>query len=636
MADPAAASSLSPSCPPRRLHQNKITDYFAILGSPNPDAKDPPLRRKAARTTFLDLPQSLREQIYDEANIGGDKFIDLNFWTIKEGAWKDHEGQPLSEVSASVISSVTEYICDDDDDDNDEEEDDDDDEDQSPFFEASFPVGLLRVGSRLIQSEVQARLYAHNTFAVSLLGPDGLGPLESLGDAALRDLRVLVVSLRPCKCLTPFCSKIDWGYGECGVWPRPRSDYFWNALQHLSESTHSRALGCVSRTDKITLARWQRTCARLASNTRPHQLTLYLTAEPADSQTAHAILDPLRKFPVLQDAAINLGTHLGNIEARSLARELALGLTNKLNYPPFRFLGLPPEIQEQILRHTMLVDKAFMAWDPRERLQGWASRRHCYGFSQRHSFIDPGAFCSEENAGAFNSRGDCSESPLPYFLVSKAFAEVARYVFYTRNEFRILPKTSCSGQFEKIYGYNLLGDDYFKLALSSFLKRVPQRYISSLTHVTIILPPLAPTYLVCLERPSWDEWVACIESLSRLTDLRRLTLEIHFSDQDSLSYHPADPYSFQHRSVLARRTRDALMEESMLETYTRVLTPLKTLGPELRALLVYVAWPLCRGADEDRKADERMLERMIMGEEYDSTKWGKRDRSPYSQPERRY
>lgn len=619
MADPAAASSLSPCGPHRRLHQNKITDYFAILGSPNPDAKDPPVRRKVPKTTFLDLPQSLREQIYDEANIGGDKFIDLNFWTIKEGAWKDHEGQPLNEVP----DSVAEYRC--------------REGYSSPFFEESFPVGLLRVGSRLIQNEVQARLYAHNTFAVSLLGPDGLRPLESLGDAALRELRVLVVSLRPCKCLTPFCSKIDWYYGECGVWPRPRSDYFWTALCHLSEGTHSRPLGCISRTDKITLARWQRTCARLASNTRPHQLTIYLTAEPADSQTANAVLDPLRKFPVLQDAAINLGTHLGNIEARSLARNLALSLTNKLNYPPFRFLDLPLELQQQILQHTILVDEAFMVSEPRERLHGWASRQNCCGFSQRHPFVDPVAFCSEENTGAFDPRCECRESPLSYFRVSKAFAEVARYVFYARNEFRLFPTDSWPGQLEEIAERGTLGGDgYYELALPSFLRRIPQRHVSSLTHITIILPPLAPTYLLDEDQQhrSWDEWVASIQSLGQSADLRRLTLKVHFSDQDPLPHLPTDPQTFQHWSMLARRTRDAPLEESMLETYTRVLTPLKALGPELRALLVYVAWPLCRGADGDRKADEKMLERMIMGEEYDSAKWGKRDRSPYSQPER--
>lgn len=615
MADPAAASSLSPSRPHCRPHQDKITDYFAILGSLNPDAKDPPFRRKAPRTTFLDLPQSLREQIYDEANIGGDKFIDLNFWTIKDGAWKDHEGQPLNEVPASVAEYRRHR------------------DDRSPFSEESFPVGLLRVGSRLIQNEVQARLYAHNTFAVSLLGPDGLRHLENLSDTALRELRVLIVSLHPCKCLTPFCSKINWNYGDCSVWPRPRSEYFWNALRHLSENNHSRSLGCVSRTDKVTLARWQRTCARLASNTRPHQLTLYLTAEPADSQTAHAILDPLRTFPVLQDAAINLGNCLGSTEARSLARDLALSLTNKLNYPPFRFLDLPLELQEQILQHTILVNKAFMVWKPRGRLQGCASKRHCYGFSQRHSFVNPGTFCSEENTGAFNSRCECCESPLPYFLVSKAFAEVARYVLYARNEFRLFP----AGASESIAEHEIIeGDGYYELALPSFLSHIPQRCVSSLTHITLILPPLAPTYLLFEELSGRDEWVASIESLSRVTDLRRLTLEIHFSDQDPLLYRSADLYLFQHRSMLARRTRDAPLEKSMLETYTRVLTPLKILGPELRALLVYVAWPLCPDADGDRKADEKMLERMIMGEGYDSAKWGKRDRSPYSQPERGY
>lgn len=626
MAEPAAASSLSTRRPHRRLHQNKITDYFAILGSPSPDAKELPVQIEPPRTTFLDLPQGVREQIYDEANIGGHKFIDLNFWTIKEGAWKDHEGQPLNKLPYYVAES-SRYG-----------------DDRSSFFEKSFPVGLLRVGSRLIQAEVQARLYAHNTFAVSLLGPDGLKPLDNLGDAALRELRMLIVSLRPCKCLTPFCSKINWGYGECGVWHRPHSDDFWNAISNLSMGTHSRPLGCVSRTDKITLARWQRTCARLASNTRPHQLSLYLMAEPANSRTANAILDPLRKLPVLQDAVINLGTHLGNIESRSLAREFALSVTNKLKYPGFRFLDLPLELQEQILQYTTLVDKDFMVWDPTGRLQGWACRQHCYESSQKDWFVDPWVFCSKDNPGAFNSSCECCESPLPYFLVSKAFAEVARYVFYTRNEFRLFPRDSWSGefesgQFEEIAERGTLGGDgYYELALPSFLRRMPQRHIASLTHITIILPPLAPKYVYEGYQPhhSWGEWFDSIESLRQSADLRRLTLEVHFSDQDPLPDGPTDSSTFQHWSMVARRRRDTMMEGFMLKLYTRVLTPLKTLGPELRALLVYISWPLCPGAEGDRKANEEMLERMIMGEQYDSTKWGKRDRSPYSQPERDY
>lgn len=61
--------------------------------------------------------------------------------------------------------------------------------------------------------------------AVSLLGPNGLKSVEDLGDVALGELRVLVVSLRTCNCLSLFFPKINWNYSECGVWPRPRSEY---------------------------------------------------------------------------------------------------------------------------------------------------------------------------------------------------------------------------------------------------------------------------------------------------------------------------------------------------------------------------------------------------------------------------
>ncbi|KAJ4389596.1 hypothetical protein N0V93_007067 [Gnomoniopsis smithogilvyi] len=580
-------------------------------------AQNPPVRSKTQRISFLDLPRSLREQIYDEANIGGDKFIDLNFWTIEEGSWKDHEGQPLNKVPRPVLDYRSH------------------DGDRSPYFEESFPFALLMVGSRLIHKEVLTKLYAHNTFAVSLLGPGGLRPLDHLGDTALRELRVLIVSLRPCKCLTPFCSKNSWGFGECGVWPRPRSDNFWNALQHLSQGSHSRPLGHVSRTDKLTLARWRRTCARIASNTRPNQLSLYLTAEPGDTQIANAILAPLRALPVLRDAAINLGTHLRNIEAKLLARDMALSLTDKLHYPPFRFLDLPVELQMHILQLTRLVDDSFVVWDSRKRLKGWASRRNCYGCVRTHSFVDRETFCSERHSGTFNPNCECRDSALPYFLVSKAFAEVARSVFYARNEFRLFPRHS--GQTDRIAGYDTFeGDGYYELTLSSFLACVPQRHVSSLTHITLIIPPLAPTYLSHQERHSWTQWLDSIKSLRQSADLSRLTLDVHFSDQDPLPYLPADPDTFQHRSMLARRTRDPTLEKNMLAAYRRILAPMKILGPELRALLVYVAWPLCKDAHGERKADEKMLGRMIMGGDYDSAKWGKRDISPYSQPKRGY
>lgn len=607
---------------PHRQRQSKITDFFALVGTSNSVPQGQIVSSSSSQVSFLDLPRHIRERIYEEANIGGNKFIDLNFWTIEDGCLQDHNEQPLNWVPAPVAdcSCANGHW--------------------SRFYEEPFPTALLRAGSRLIHDEVQAKLYAQNVFAVSLLGPNGLHPLEMLSHAALRELRVLIVSLRPCKCLTSFCSRIDWGYGECGVWPRPRGEYFSRALQSLSlrSTQHRRPLGCVSRTDKLTLARWQRICARLASSIRPRQLKLYLVAETADEQTANAILDPLRRMPVVKEAAIHLGTHLESIDFRSLARNTTLGLMKKLHYPPFRLMDLPLELQMNILKHTDLVAKLSMVWDPSERLRHQGSWRNCSGHIENS--LDRAIFCSLEHSGTFSPRCQCRVSPLPYFLVSKAFAVIARSVFYASNEFKLLP---CRwGLMDQIAGQvdAQEGDCCYELTLPSFLRHIPHEYTTHLTHLTLVLPPMAPTFHL---RPGqdggWGDWVAAVALLAQLADLSRLTLEVHFSDQNLLPYEPlaaADPDTLLHQSMRARKRRDAMLETAMLDTYRRVIEPLERLRPGLRALLVYVAWPLCKNAHEDRKANEKMLEEMIMGEGYDSAQWGKRDNSPYSQPERGY
>lgn len=235
----AAASALFSRRPhlDRRLFQTEIKDYFSNVESPKSASHIAPDQNAPAKIIFLDLPHCIRERIYKKAIIGGDKFINLNFWSIKQETWKDHDCQPLCRIPACVAEYRRH------------------DNDHSSFFEKFFPAALLRVGSRIIRHEVQAMLYVCNSFAVSLQGPNGLQSLENLGDVALGELRVLVVSLRPYKCLVPFCSKINRNYGECGVWPRPRSEYSWNEFTQLAKGTRSRPIGSQSRTDKATLAR---------------------------------------------------------------------------------------------------------------------------------------------------------------------------------------------------------------------------------------------------------------------------------------------------------------------------------------------------------------------------------------------
>lgn len=609
MGSGAASLALSRHPTVHPLRQRKIKDYLTPFVNLEANGKKSPDQLNIQKTSFIDLPQHVREKIYDEAHIGGNKFIDLNFWSVNEATWRDLEDFP---VYKSPPTPASRYLQ-----------------------EESFPAGLLRVGSRLIQDEVQAKLYAQNTFAVSLHGPGGLEPLEHLSNAALREVRVLIVSLCPCKCLTPFCSKINWNRGECVVWPRPRSEYFWDPLKRV-RVTHRRSLGCVSRTDRTTLACWRRICARLASNTQPRHLKLYLTAQPADNQTAHAILEPLREFPELKDIAINLGTHLGASEARSLARDAVLQLTKAAYSGAFRFMDLPTELQVDILRHTGLIDERFLDWSPSERLISQASWRPCDsdGPSQEHPSRSPDVFCLEKNSGAFNAGCECYDSSLPFFRVSKAFAKVSRSVFYGYNEFRLYPNSR--RHTGRIAGYDAFdGDGHYEISLASFLRRTPQQYIAYLSHVVIILPTMTPDFL---QPAGWDRWVDSINTLKRLAHLPRLKLEIHFSDQNPLPDTDVVPHTFQQQSLQARRIRNPVLERAMRDTYMRIIEPLKMLGSELGALLVYVAWPVCESEDghRDRKVDERMLEKMVMGEKYESAKWRKREQSPYCQIARYY
>lgn len=595
---PSLRSSARSSVSRSGQHQSKITDFFVY---PHPSE---PVH--ASRASFLDLPKHIRERIYDEANVGGDKFIDLNFWKI------NHDDQQQT----AVPPVVNEYRH--------------PDGQPSPFSEDPFPVALLRAGSHLVLNEVQAKLYAQNTFAVSLLGPQGLHPLEILSDAALSELRVLIIALSPCRCLTPYCSKID------VLWPRPRRDLFWAALQTQTEyRQHSRPLGCVSRTDKSILSQWRRVCTRLAANTRPNQLKLYLVAEVADHQTLDAIVGPLRNMPVLREAAINLGHHLqvcGALNPKALARNIALAGMNRLQIQPFRFLDLPFELQIQILECTDLVDSSIMEWDPSERFRSRAMWSNCRTKNEASSG-DWTPFCSLEQTAAFSPRCECRASPLEYFLVSKSFAVAARSVFYARNEFRLLP--SHQGKTGMIAGFDTHEDDgYYQLTLPSFLRRMPPQYVASLRHLTLVFPPLAPDYLSPDQR-GWGEWVCAVEHLAACLEanLPRLKLEVHFSDQEPLPYElPAGPDTLLHQYMWARRQRDEELEGTILDTYRRILEPLQKLRSGLRALLIYVAWPLRRTAQRRRKVDEAMLERIVMGEGYYSAKWGKRVRSPYSQP----
>ncbi|CAG9983529.1 unnamed protein product [Clonostachys byssicola] len=528
------------------------------------------------------LPAYFRENVYEYAGVPTQMIIELNRWTRD-----DH----LSELMDESDTELLEF-------------------DPLDYSQLTVPYGLLAT-SRIVREEVEEKIYSSNIIAASLWLPRGLHPLERLSDTSLRALRSLVVFLCPCHCLEPFCRKNSRQTDA-------ERDYFQTHEYRPSEG-HSRQLDCISRRDKGTIAQWKRICARLASNVPPGQLELHLIADVANIQTAQIVLEPLLDLPVLKEAAISLRDE-PNKSLQALAHRTSLRLvgTGEEPFQPFRFLDLPLDLQLEILKFTPLNVSDDVCWGPSERFysRDWGT---CIG-QEPHHMIQPEVFC-RILAAAYSAHCQCTGSPAPgYFLVSKAFGAVARAVFYSQNKFEVVPSDS----------YPLSGPESnadaqgrCKFVVSSFFGRMPPSAITNLSHVSLVFPPMTPAYLLP-EQKAWGAWLDAVDLLERHANLPGLKLEIHFADLDVM---PVE-------DLLARRIRSKPEDEKeMFDAYVRILGPLRKLAG-LRAFFVYAAWPTHDEAEPERKADETRLEQMVMGDGYDSTRWGKCEGSHWSQPDR--
>ncbi|KAH8897299.1 hypothetical protein GQ53DRAFT_507755 [Thozetella sp. PMI_491] len=579
--------------PARPMRQSRITQFFPLsnLGLatrsllPEKEQLDQ-VTHKRPHVSFLTLPRTIRERVYDYARVPTGKVLHLNKRSRDKSFWEESDSSDFELYEDNFYRDSKD----------------------------AFPLALLRA-SRAVRDEVEERLYSKNRVHVALGLPEGLHPLERLSNNAIKHLKVLIVGLLPCKCLQSSCS-------ERSPPDNPFSDSF-EAWQFKPSSSHIRCLDCISRRDRDILAQWKRICVRLAANVQPHRLELYFMAEVANVQVAKTILDPLRDLPILKEAAISL-LNSREDELRALAREAALQLmeTPPGFQPHFPFLHLPPELQLQILGFTRLVSQSTMTWYSSDTLAD-QSRPWCGASDLRDagvSVMDPSLFCCRQEA-AYRSQCNCAFKPSDLFRVSKLFGAAARTTFYSQNHFMVLPSI-----FYPLREWAADADDaedgYKFITIFSFLKQMPYAGIRSLSHVTIILPPCSSTFLLPEQKAS-DRWLEAVDLLRQHANLPGLKLEIHFADRDVMPL----------EDLRARRTRNKSMEREMYEMYVRILTPLKKLVG-LRALLIYVAWPTPESAASDRKEDERKLEKMVMGEGFDSAKWGKQERSVWSQPDR--
>ncbi|KAI9698302.1 MAG: hypothetical protein M1820_007572 [Bogoriella megaspora] len=554
------------------MGQCKIEEYCTASSKP---AENP------NQSSIFKLPFELRRRIYRLTGLGPRRFINLNHWAC---------GEDDATTESQRIYHEREHEC-----------------PNTPYYQKTYieqepiPISLLFV-SRTIHAEVETILYSENDFVISSRGPGGLRALETLSPGAVKALRSITICLESCACLTSSCTVKHWAR-------RPSRLEFWKC----SHPRHERLLGDTTRWDKISIHSWQQVCTRLSENIEPNTLTLHLVSRVTDSSVARKILKPLSSLPLLRGCGVSL-SDCYHSELQDLARTATLAASGQSRFlKSFRFLDLPNEIQLLILeRSPLLASGKLHIFDSKKSYWNPPSRSAATYENLNYSTIKLPTSCCRQLDG-LDLQCTCYSCPTSYFLVSKAFSEVAKTVFFSKNHFKLhqwepdmvlRERFSSPGEVADWYGPPVSPTPE---VFTRFFWTVSLGALSLITCLTFVFPPMDHTYL---DEPywPWKQWLETIELLGKHTNLPALTIEIHMADVR---------YWFPNQ-VAERVARNEHRERLMRETYRRALEPLKALRG-LKALLVYVAWPICRGSEVDRLSDEEALEKMVMGPNYDST-----------------
>jgi hypothetical protein len=577
---------------------------------------------------FMDLPYNIRRGIYLLLDVPTGEFFSLNHvpraalhtveWTLS------HQ----YELSAPEDDGLMAFSS----------ENGEEDLDECSG-EASNFLHLLLV-SKAVYHELRRIIFSENAIGVSQTRFGGLRVLADSGLCAWQDLRVLVIRVQPCGCLTPYCSVEGWPAKDVEENDHEDEIRFFG-LGGDAVQRHRRRLSSVNRHDRDMLYQWERICARITAHGQPDRLRLFLACDVEDIDIAKRIVQPLFMLPRLQDIAITFGLPTKNISAlRQLARETVLDLLGKLHVKkPFRFLDLPVELQHKILGYTALsfTNTVNVQLDGTRsaplRPFGISCNYRIESGEVQSKYIDAekavfpnayetrGLFCSLERA-AFSSACECSGMPLSWFRVSRRFGDVARTVFYSKTKFRVFGWRERA--LEPMYpSADADTDRCAPKGFRDFLRYYSHDSLRRMRKITFIFPPMDPTYMTA-ERKSWALWIETIELLASIASVPSLELTICFASH----IYPPEPDGNDWERF--KRVGD-IEEAEMQAAYRQIITPMKRLSG-LKKLFIHVAWPFRDGLAGVRRADEQRLEQSVMGELYDSRKLQKPLDTFWSQP----
>ncbi|KAK6815395.1 hypothetical protein RU639_008974 [Aspergillus parasiticus] len=427
-----------------------------------------------------------------------------------------------------------------------------------------LPIPLL-YGSRTISDEVSSILYSENKFTISRSGSWGLRPLRRLGRHAIQSLRSLTITLNNCSCV--------FQYG--------RTTYPLMFPCHPTCRTnglHDKPLGSVARQDRAVLQEWQAILQNLADNIQPRSLRLNFICDTRDLQTARGIVESLECLPLLRDCSIRLGQDR-NWSTYSLAQSISLQLTGKtlqnLGHPTTPHL--PDEVLEHILSFTELVAPIQVEWCPDRGLAPFDCCKTCNDSLE-------GCCCSAYHA-AYATGCTCWRLPLSIFLVNKRMNRIATSIFYSRNTFFIATHhNNCVMWTEKEEPHSV------PTITTQFFNRLPSHAWPHLRSITVGFFDSSPQCIT--------DWKQGIDIMAKNLDLSKFTLSL----QIDAPRHPGD---------------------ECLQSWLSLVQPLIHLG-KIKRLFVYLSG-LSQYYETKGKEYEAILERTVLGDNYDAMQHGKYD-----------
>lgn len=544
-------------------HQIRIDRYFGI-----------PQTYVQGKPPLLDLPSNIRSHIFSYLNLVRNGHLHLNFE-------KEDDNSTYKPLGASWGRQP---CC-----------------DRHKLYDVGYCVSASVLASllvcRTLYREISSILYSCNHFVISRTCPGGLRGLFSLNATTLASLTSLTIALNKCKYACPYHSG-QGCYDAC------------ETCEEWKKETPLKPLGYASRNDKSIIREWSDLCKHIAQSIQPHQLQLCLMCDVRDIETAERITQPMLQLPPLSACCIRLSTR-SNTGLRQLAKKTAQHITRQSpsRSVPSQLPYLPHEIQAQILQYTELTAPYDLEWRPKQGLVCRPQGPHDFDVSRR------GPRASNPCELCFGFRKDCYEHiaaeraawalqcscwrlPLEYFLVSRRYHREATRILFSSNHFHIMlhGNRRCTPH---------VGEDF-----SLLIQQLPCDSIQYLRSLQFCI-----TDPDCCFKLDTRDWAQCIDNLARYANLSRLSITI---DKSAVRHWP-DPYGTVQQ---ARETDESIWKQDQRIAETLV----KLTG--LRDLFVHLATPIISTIDSSsltnlRLEREKVIERLVMGDRYDSHARGK-------------